>query len=48
LVIVTGQRDDGGFIYTYGGRFSEEGTFTWLGAVPTATPTATHTPTPEP
>lgn len=48
LVRVTGQRSDGGFIYTFGGRFSEDGHFTWQGAVPTATPTVTPTATPEP
>lgn len=48
LVRVTGQRSDGDFIYTFGGRFSEDGHFTWQGAVPTATPTFTSTATPEP
>ena len=47
IVRVTGQRDDGGFIYTFGGRSSEEGRFTWHGAIPTATPTPTSTPSPE-
>ena len=44
IVRVTGQRADGSFIYTYGGRASSDGTFFWLGAVPTATPTLTPTP----
>lgn len=48
IVTVTGQREDGGFIYTFGGRFSEDGNFSWRGAIPTATPTATATATPEP
>lgn len=48
IVRVTGRRDDGGFIYTFGGRSSEEGFFTWLGAIPTPTPTPTFTPTPTP
>ncbi|HSM54683.1 MAG TPA: LysM peptidoglycan-binding domain-containing protein [Candidatus Sulfomarinibacteraceae bacterium] len=48
IVRVTGQRQDGEFIYTFGGRNSEDGYFTWKGAVPTPTPTATVTPTPEP
>lgn len=47
IVRVSGQRQDGGFIYTYGGRYSEDATFTWRGAIPTATPTSTPTPTPE-
>lgn len=47
IVRVTGQRQDGEFIYTFGGRNSEDGTFTWQGAVPTATPTPTATLTPE-
>jgi LysM repeat protein len=45
LVRVTGEREDGSFIYTYGGRASQDGTFFWLGAVPTPTPTLTPTPT---
>lgn len=48
IVRVTGQREDGGFIYTFGGRFSEESHFSWFGAVPTPTPTPTLTPTPQP
>lgn len=46
IVNVTGQREDGGFIYAFGGRFSEDGNFVWKGAVPTATPTVTSTSTP--
>lgn len=45
IVQVTGKREDGTFIYTFGGTTSEDGSFTWLGAVPT--PTSTPTPTPE-
>ena len=48
IVRVSGQREDGGFIYTFGGRYSEDATFTWQGAVPTPTPTSTPTPTPTP
>ncbi|MFQ5398595.1 MAG: LysM peptidoglycan-binding domain-containing protein [Anaerolineae bacterium] len=50
IVVVTGQRADGQPIYRYGGESSEPSTFTWLGAVPTATPlpTATATATPNP
>jgi len=48
IVQVTGQRDDGEFIYRYGGRSSEDAYFSWLGAVPTATPTATPLPTETP
>ena len=47
IVRVTGQREDGGFIYTFGGRSSEERRFTWQGAVPTPTATPTMTPSPE-
>ncbi len=47
IVKVTGQREDGQFIYTFGGTNSEEGSFFWDGAVPTATPPIpTQTPTP--
>lgn len=48
IVKVTGKRSDGGFIYEYGGRSSEDSTFFWLGAEPTPTPTLTPTPTPTP
>ena len=48
IVRVTGQREDGGFIYTFGGRNSEEGRFSWRGAIPTPTPTPTMTPSPAP
>ncbi|MFL7840412.1 MAG: LysM peptidoglycan-binding domain-containing protein [Candidatus Promineifilaceae bacterium] len=48
IVKVTGERSDGGVIYEYGGRGSEQGTFFWLGALPTATPTLTPTPSPTP
>jgi hypothetical protein len=45
IVQVTGQRIDGELIYEYGGRSSEDAYFSWLGAVPTATPTLTPIPT---
>ena len=48
IVSVTGQRQDGGFIYTFGGRASQDGYFTWLGAVPTPTPTPTPLPSATP
>jgi LysM repeat protein len=48
IVKVTGERSDGGIIYEYGGRSSDEGSFFWLGAEPTATPTITPTSTPQP
>jgi LysM repeat protein len=49
IVKVMGQREDGQFIYTFGGSSSEEGSFYWQGAVPTATPPIpTETPTPSP
>jgi LysM repeat protein len=46
IVLVTGSRQDGGFIYTFGGRASEEGAFFWEGAIPTPTPQPTATPQP--
>jgi LysM repeat protein len=46
IVLVTGQREDGSFIYTYGGRRSEDRYFFWLGAIPTPTPTPSPTATP--
>ncbi len=48
IVQVSGQRDDGEFIYRYGGQSSEDAFFSWLGAVPTATPTPTPVPTETP
>lgn len=48
IVKVTGQRSDGAFIYTFGGRSSEDAFFTWLGATPTPTPTPTPLPTATP
>lgn len=48
IVRVTGQRQDGTFVYSYAGRASTDHTFTWLGAIPTPTPTPTLTPTPVP
>ena len=48
IVKVTGERTDGAFIYTFGGRASPDNYFYWLGAPPTPTPTATATPSPTP
>lgn len=45
IVQVRGEREDGSFIYTFGGNSSEDAHFTWLGALPTATPTPSATPT---
>ena len=39
IVRITGERGDGSLIYTFGGNSSDEDTFTWLGAIPTVTPT---------
>lgn len=47
IVRVIRYRSDGLPIYSYGGESSEESLFTWLGAVPTATPRPTETPTPQ-
>ena len=47
IVNVTGKRSDGGVIYEYGGRSSEDSSFFWLGALPTPTPTLTPSPTPQ-
>ncbi len=46
IVRVTAQRQDGGFIYSFGGYLSEGGRFSWASGLPTAT--ATTTPMPEP
>ena len=48
LVNVTGWREDGLPIYTFGGEMSEPAYFIWRGAIPTATPTPTFTPSPTP
>ncbi len=48
IVQVTGRRSDGGMIYTFGGLSSPPSTFYWQGAVPTATPRPTVTPSPVP
>lgn len=50
LVKVTGFREDGLPLFTFGGQSSDDSFFTWEGAVPTPTPTATATiiPTPTP
>jgi LysM repeat protein len=39
IVRITGQREDGSLTYTFGGNSSDEDRFTWLGAIPTVTPT---------
>jgi LysM repeat protein len=46
IVRVVGERRDGSFIYTFLGRSSQDAYFTWVGAVPTPTPTASPTPVP--
>jgi LysM repeat protein len=46
IVRVTGQRQDGTFVYTFGGRASVERLFTWLGALPTPTPSPSPPATP--
>lgn len=48
IVQVTGERADGVFTYTYGGRASGDAYFTWLSATPTPTPTPTPLPTATP
>lgn len=48
IIQVTGERNDGSFIYTFGGNSSEPDFFSWLGHIPTPTPTATYTPTATP
>jgi LysM repeat protein len=48
VVVVVGERADGVFERTFGGRASTQGHFIWQGAVPTATPTLTPTLTPTP
>ncbi|MCP4422104.1 MAG: LysM peptidoglycan-binding domain-containing protein [Chloroflexi bacterium] len=45
IVQITDTRSDGLPIYTFAGSSSVDGFFTWQGAVPTATPTTTNTPT---
>lgn len=47
IVRIVDTRADGAPIYAYGGESSRESHFLWLGAPPTATPTATMTPTPD-
>jgi LysM repeat protein len=47
IVQVTGRRSDGGLIYTFGGNSSRPSFFLWQGAMPTATPNPTVTPTRE-
>ena len=48
LVKVTGFREDGLPIFTFGGQSSDDAFFTWEGAIPTPTPTNTPTVTPTP
>ncbi len=48
IVQVNGRRTDGAFTYTYGGESSRPSHFSWLGAVPTATPQPSLTPSPTP
>ncbi len=48
IINVTGERQDGSFIYTFGGNRSEDAYFKWIGAIPTATPRPSVTPTQEP
>lgn len=48
IVRISGERSDGGTIYEYGGRSSEDSFFVWMGVEPTPTPTPTSTPTPTP
>jgi LysM repeat protein len=45
IVRVTGERQDGSFIYSFVGRSSDDSYFTWLGAEPTPVPTASPTAT---
>jgi LysM repeat protein len=44
VVQVTGERSDGAKTYRYGGESSNDGLFTWQGAVPTVPPTPYDTP----
>jgi LysM repeat protein len=44
IVQVTGEREDGSFIYTFGGSSSEFGHFNWLGGIPAVAPTPTQVP----
>lgn len=48
IVRVLGERQDGSFIYTFAGNSSDDAYFTWQGAVPTATPIPSATPSPTP
>ena len=48
IVNVTDWRSDGLPIYAFGGDVSHDAFFTWLGAIPTATPTPTPTATATP
>jgi LysM repeat protein len=46
IVRVIGERQDGSFIYTFAANSSDDAYFTWLGAIPTATPIPSPTATP--
>ncbi len=48
IVLLTGEREDGSFIYTFGGQNSDEATFEWFGSTPTPIPTPTPTQLPTP
>lgn len=48
IIQETGRRSDGGLVYTFGGNSSRPSYFLWQGAVPTATPPPTATPSPQP
>jgi LysM repeat protein len=45
IIQVIGEREDGSFIYSYGGANSDDAGFSWLGADPTSTPAPTPTDT---
>ncbi|MCP4425050.1 MAG: LysM peptidoglycan-binding domain-containing protein [Chloroflexi bacterium] len=47
IVQVNGRRADGLPIYTYGGESSQDAFFSWLGAIPTSTPSPAPTATPD-
>jgi len=48
IVNVTGERQDGSSIFTFGGNKSEDAFFNWVGAIPTITPSPSPAPTQEP
>lgn len=43
IVRVEGEREDGSFIYNFGGQSSKESFFSWPGAIPSPTPTPSPT-----